>query len=225
MQTAGNIVELRQLLAERFPHLRQQVAPTPPVETQATGVPALDSLLGGGLPRGEFTELVAATDGSGSAQVIHTLLRRVAADRQFLTLVDGADSFDAGTVEPEILSRLLWVRCGRADEALKATDLLLRDRNVPLIVLDLKLNPPAQLRRIASSIWYRYARLLEQNRTTVLVVSPFPLVSGGACRVQVESGLGIDALSRPPSDLVSQLRFILLRSVATAGVERTAQAG
>lgn len=225
MQATGNIVELRQLLAERFPYLRQGVAVVPPIETLPTGVPALDALLGGGLPCGEFTELVASTDGSGSAQVIHAVLRQVAAARRFLALVDGTDSFDAETVEPEVLSRLLWVRCTRAEEALKAADLLLRDRNVPLVVLDLKLNPAAQLRKISSSAWYRYARLLEQNRTTVLVVTPFQLVSGAACRVQVGSGLGIEALSRAPGDLLSKLKFTLIRSATIVGESRPAQTG
>lgn len=223
MQTAGNIVELRQLLAERFPHLRQGVAVAPPVETQPTGVPALDALLGGGLLRGEFTELVAPADGSGSAQVVHALLRQVAVEGRFLALVDGADSFDAAAVELEVLSRLLWVRCARAEEALKAADLLLRDRNIPFVVLDLKLNPVAQLRKISSSVWYRCARLLEQNRTTVLVVTPFQLVSGAACRVQIGNALGIDALSCAPGDLRSQLQFTLLRS--SAGEAGRAQTG
>lgn len=225
MRASGNIVELRQLLAEQFPHLRQGLAATPPIETVPTGVPALDALLGGGLARGEFTELVGTTDGSGSAQVIHALLRRVAADGRFLALVDGTDSFDVGTVEPAVLAHLLWVRCGRADEALKAADLLLRDRNVPFVVMDLKLNPVAQLRRISSSTWYRYARLLELNQTTVLVVTPFQLVSGAGYRVRVEGELGIDALSRSPSNILSRLRFTLLRSAGAAGGEQAAQAG
>lgn len=223
MQTAGNIVELRQLLAERFPRLRQEVAVAPPVETQSTGVPALDALLGGGLPCGEFTELVAPADGAGSAQVLHAFLRQVAAEGRFLALVDGADSFDAGAVEPGVLSRLLWVRCVRAEEALKAVDLLLRDRNIPLVVLDLKLNPAAQLRKISSSVWYRCARLLEQNGATVLVITPFQLVSGAACRVAMGSALGIDALACAPGDLWSQLQFSLLRSAA--GEVRRAQTG
>jgi len=92
-------------------------------------------------------------------------------------------------------------------------------------VLDLKLNATAQLRKISSSTWYRHARLLEQNQTTVLIVTPFQLVSGAGCRVRVESGLGIDALSRMPGELLPQLRFTLLRSLRAAGDEPAAVAG
>ena len=176
MQTSSAIVDLRKLLTSRFPHLRLDIEPRRPAETVVTGVPALDALLGGGLPRGEFTELVASSPGSGSAEVIHELLRRVACNRQFLALVDGLGSFDAGAVEPAILTRLLWVRCQKVVEALKATDLLLRDRNFSILVLDLRLNPARELRKITASVWFRYARLLEQNQATVLVVTPQPLV-------------------------------------------------
>lgn len=213
---AANIVQLRHLLAGRFPHLRQGLPSARPVETVPTGVGALDDLLAGGLPRGECTELIAAGAGSGSAQVIHGLLRRVAADGQFLGLVDGADSFDVNAVEPFVLARLLWVRCSRVDQAMKAADLLLRDRNFPILVLDLKLNPAGQLRRIPSSTWYRFSRLQEQNPCTVLVVTPFPLVGGAACRVRVAAGLGAEDTGLAPGQLPGRLRFHL---VDQAGAE------
>jgi hypothetical protein len=111
------------------------------------------------------------------------------------------------------------VRCRKAGEALQAADLLLRDRNFPLIALDLKLNPTAQLRKIPSSVWHRFKRLLEQTHAAVLVVTPAPLVSGAACRVRVESRLGVDALRQPPAP--ERLRFTLLRQAGLdTGVAR-----
>jgi RecA/RadA recombinase len=220
MQATSKIIELRRFLAERLPHTRFGLAPiAPPADVLATGVASLDRTLGGGLAKGAFTELVGAGDGSGSAQVLHALLRQVAADGQFMALVDGTDSFDVDAVEPEVLAHLLWVRCAKADEAMKAADLLLRDRNFPLVVLDLKLNPAAELRRIQGTTWYRFARLLEQNGTTVLAITPHPLVSGVAARVRVEAGLGLDALAQSPSALVHALDFTLLRSTAASDRE------
>jgi transposase-like protein len=206
MQT--KVIELRRLLAERFPPSRPGAGAVRPHQA-ATGVPALDDLLGGGLPRGEFTELIAEGHGTGSAQVLHAWLQQVAVDGQYLALIDGMDSFDATVEEPEVLSRLLWVRCRRADEALQAADVLLRDRNFPLIALDLKLNPPAQLRKIQSSVWHRFKRLLEQTQAAVLVMAPTPLVSGAACRVRMESGLGVEVLQTLPAP--ERWQFTLLR--------------
>lgn len=212
MKTAGSIVDLRNLLANRFPHLRLGIAPAKLTESVPTGVPALDMLLDGGLPRGELTELIASGSGSGSAEVIHALLRQVALNRQFLALVDGLGSFDASAVEPAVLARLLWIRCRQASEAFKAMDLLLRDRNFPVLALDLKLNTASELRKVNGSAWRRYLRLLEQNQAAVLVVTPQKLVSGAAYRVLLESALSIDALSRPRAELLSCLRFKLLKS-------------
>jgi hypothetical protein len=214
----AKVIELRRLLAERFPPSRPGNGAVRP-DVAATGLDGLDDLLGGGLPRGEFTELIAEGHGTGSGQVLHGWLQHVAAEGQYLALIDGTDTFDAAVEEPAVLSRLLWVRCRKAGEALQAADLLLRDRNFPLIALDLKLNPTAQLRKIPSSVWHRFKRLLEQTHAAVLVVTPAPLVSGAACRVRVESRLGVDALRQPPAP--ERLRFTLLRQAGLdTGVAR-----
>jgi len=204
----AKVIELRRLLTERFPPSRTGVGATVPDQV-ATGIETLDALLGGGLPRGEFTELIAEGHGTGSAQVLHGWLQHAATAGQYLALIDGADSFDASVAEPEVLSRLLWVRCHKVSEALQAADLLLRDRNFPLVALDLKLNPAAQLRKIPSSVWHRFKRLLEQTDAAVLVIAPTPLVSGAACRVRLEGMLGVEALRRPSAP--ERLRFTLLR--------------
>lgn len=221
----SSIIDLRNLLAERFPGVRLTAAPRKRTESIPTGVPALDALLGGGLPKGEFTELVASGSGSGSAEVIHELLRKVALNRQFLALVDGVGSFDAGSVEPAVLARLLWIQCRNATEAFRAADLILRDRNFTVLVLDLKLNPLRELRKINGSAWHRYGRLLEQNQAAVLVVTPQKLVSVAAYRVASESVLDIGALKRPRTKLLSSLRFELLKSPSQSNVRWAVQAG
>jgi hypothetical protein len=217
MSEAANIVDLRRMLRERFPAAHQprregagSVFPT--------GIRDLDHLLGGGLPAGSLAELVGEGNGSGSAQVLHALLGRTAADGRFLALVDGADSFDVDAPEPAALARLLWVRCRTAEEALKATDMLLRDRNFPLVVLDLKLNPARQLRRIASSVWHRLGRIAEHNGTTLLIITPFPMVGASAFRVSARSGLGLAAVSKTALAVAGELEFTLLRSHEQGGV-------
>ncbi|HXG48428.1 MAG TPA: hypothetical protein VNO52_12440, partial [Methylomirabilota bacterium] len=140
-------------------------------------------------------------------------------------LVDGADSFEPAAADGDVLARLLWVRCARADEALKAADLLLRDPNLPLVVIDLKMNPVRQLRQISSSVWHRLARLLEPHETTVLVITPRPLVTGATCRVQCDHRSGIEDLARAPADLWPALRFSMLRPPAVAGAQPAVQAG
>lgn len=213
MPAATNIVELRRMLGERFPeaHQARRIGGMPP---WPTGVPALDALLGGGMARGRLTELVGTGPGSGTAQVLHALLGRTVADGGILALIDGADSFDADAPTERELTRLLWVRCRMADEALKAADVVLRDRNLPCVVLDLKANPASELRRIPASAWHRLGRIAEHQGSAVLVVTPWPMVGAVGVRVEARSGLGIEALREEPARVLARLRFGRLREAA-----------
>jgi hypothetical protein len=222
MPSDTQLIELRQFLAERLPRARLGMAPERMVPAALpTGIESIDQGLGGGLPQGAFTELVAPGEGSGSAQFIHSLLRHTASAGRFLTLVDGADSLDIDALEPEALAHLLWVRCRSTAEALQTTDLLLRDRNIALVVLDLKLNPAHELRRIPGTLWYRLSRLMEQHGGTVLVVTPQPLVAGAAARIVSRTRLDHRDLERSPDTL--DLRFETeQRRVREAGARQTA---
>ncbi|MFZ4818839.1 MAG: hypothetical protein ACOYLU_09345 [Limisphaerales bacterium] len=222
MPADTKIIELRQFLAERLPQARLGMAPERMVPAALpTGIESIDQGLGGGLPQGAFTELVAPGEGSGSAQFIHSLLRHTASAGRFLTLVDGADSLDIDALEPDALAHLLWVRCRSTAEALQTTDLLLRDRNIALVVLDLKLNPAHELRRIPGTLWYRLSRLMEQHGGTVLVITPQPLVAGAAARIVSRTRLDHRDLERSPDTL--DLRFETeQRRVREAGARQTA---
>ena len=222
MPSDTKLSELRHFLAERLPRARLGMAPERMVPAALpTGIESIDQGLGGGLPQGAFTELVAPGEGSGSAQFIHSLLRHTASAGRFLTLVDGADSLDIDALEPEALAHLLWVRCRSTAEALQTTDLLLRDRNIALVVLDLKLNPAHELRRIPGTLWYRLSRLMEQHGGTVLVITPQPLVAGAAARIVSRTRLDHRDLERSPDTL--DLRFETeQRRVREAGARQTA---
>ena len=219
-----SLQQVRQLLAERLPRSRTGFAVRAPAATVPTGVRRLDQALGGGLPQGETTELVGEGGGSGSAQVLHAVLRRAAADGRLVALIDGADSLDVDALEPAELARLFWVRCRTVSEALAAADLLLRDRYFPLVILDLKLNPTAEWRRVSSGVWPRFDRLREQHRTTLLVVTARPTVSGAARRVQVKAArfgqpgsLGVAQAEQAPGEVLEQLEFTVLREMSGRG--------
>ncbi|MBX3732512.1 MAG: hypothetical protein KF791_07955 [Verrucomicrobiae bacterium] len=210
MAAAANIVDLRRLLAERFPRAQvRRPVPAPPVHP--TRLPALDNLLGGGLAEGSITELVGKGNGSGSAQVLHAVLHAVAQSGRFTALVDGADSFDVDAALPEVLARMLWVRCAGAGEALKAADLLLRDRNLPLVILDLKPVRTRELQRVPSNLWFRFSRLVEHHGTTLLVITPHALVGAADVRVRVDGGMDLERVAAGPEAVAAGLRFELLR--------------
>lgn len=189
LKQSKSVIELRQLLAGRFPHVRTAAElelAKPAHSYWPTALPQLDSLLQGGLPKGAITEVVSP-GGSGSASMVQALLRQAYQKRQLVGLIDGVDSFDATALEQPVLSRLLWVRCRTTDEAMKAADILLRDRNLPLVVLDLKMNPAAQLRKISGTTWYRMQRIVQQTTTAFVVLTPTPLIASADARLTLEN--------------------------------------
>src|SRR5205823_7046254 len=101
MAMSGKIIDLRNLLANRFPH-----APAAAATHLVTGLAFLDEAIGGGLPKGAITELISPEVSAGSASLIHALLQGDSADEtpacsadkrsvfSPVALIDGCDSFD-----------------------------------------------------------------------------------------------------------------------------------
>src|SRR5439155_25531804 len=181
MPANGKIIDLRKLLAERFPH-----APAAPT-TRLVTLPVLDESTEGGLPRGTITELISPQISAGSASLIHALIHSAHRDNYFLALIDGRDSFDPAGVENAPLRHLLWVRCSEASEAIKAADLVLRDGNFPLVMVDLVLNAPKELRKIPQTNWYRLQRLVEMVPTACLVLTRYEMVSSAQLKLLLEN--------------------------------------
>ena len=179
---SSKIVDLRKLLAERF-------APTPvsPSALLPTGVKTLDDCIGGGLPKGGITEITSAHASSGTATLIAALLHQAHCERYFIAVVDARDSFDPQSVAGPTLPHLLWVRCHNASHAVRSADLLLRDGNFPIVVLDLILNASSELRGIPQTTWYRLQRLVEKIPTAFLVLSRDSIVASAQLKLALQS--------------------------------------
>jgi hypothetical protein len=204
MAASSKVVDLRNLLAERFPH-----SPSPPATHLSTGVSELDQATGGGLPKGAITELSSAHCSAGTASLIHALLRGAHRNRYFLALIDGRDSFDPQPLGNICLCNLLWVRCNQAIEAVRAADLLLRDGNFPLVVLDLVLNLASELRKIPQSNWYRLQRLVELAPMAFLILTRRGMVSSAQLKLSLENSWKLPDLER--TDALSQCQIRLQR--------------
>jgi hypothetical protein len=215
MAASGKIIDLRKLLAERFPH-----SPATAATHLVTGLSFLDESSGGGLPRGAITELMSPLrsansvaggprKSAGSASLIHALVEAAHRDNYFLALIDGRDSFDPCGLNNTSLRHLLWVRCSKASEAIKAADLLLRDANFPLVIVDLVLNAPEELRKIPQTNWYRLQRLVELAPTACLVFTPCQMVGSAQLKLVLESSWNLENLEHDP---ISQLRVRVQRS-------------
>jgi hypothetical protein len=197
----GKIIELRKILAERFPQ-----ETLPPQTFIQTGLTSFDQKLGGGLLRGALTQVLVPHLSSGSTLLLHEIVKTMHLASQFVALVDGTDCFEPSANT----DLLLWIRCQNAQQAIKAADLLLRDGNVTLTILDLKQNDDKELHKIPATTWYRLRRVAEAGRTTLLLLTRYPLVAGAFPTLQNNHQLEFDDLSRLYSQILLSITSELI---------------
>ena len=220
LPSSSKIIELRSLLAEKFP-----TGPRAGSAVLASGIPALDALLDGGLRRGALTEIARRQPGMGAAFLLQALLAQTWAHEQRMALVDGRDRLDPSGCPRETLAALLWVRCANAAQAIRATDLLLRDGNLPLVTLDLADNPAKELRAIPATTWFRLQRIAEDNGLSCLVFTPTPLVASAHARLLLRRPLTLASIDARSDELLARLDLEMVRQRQDAGGPRVALAG
>lgn len=130
---------LEALLRDLGSDLRPALATTAdPMTACSTGLPELDQLLGGGLPRGRLCEWVGPSS-SGRTSLGLSLLATTTRQGHCAGWVDLPDAFDppSASAAGATLERVLWARPPSLREALHCTERLLETEGFPLVVLDL----------------------------------------------------------------------------------------
>ena len=208
--------EIESQLSQRFPAafgVRQR----PEFSLLPTGIAALDHFCGG-VPCGALTEICAnPAHSSGICSLLMSLLKTTSAEH-FCAFIDGSDAFNvrwADALQVQ-LEHLLWVRCqerspdkplpGRLDQALKATDLLLKANcGFSLVLLDLQDMPEKLVRRIPLDVWYRFRQAVEQLKAALVITTPVPVT--GACSalvLRLNGGEAVWKKTANQDDLISQ---------------------
>lgn len=202
---------------EVFHALRAKLAeaetPPPPTQTTVrTGIEQLDATAGG-LPRGTVTEFSGSLAHGGL--FFSALLAVCGRERWHMALIDAADQFEPVAWSGEALRRLLLIRCRDARKALHAADLLLRDGNLPMLVLDLQGSPAKQLRRIPPNVWHRFQRVIEESRVSLVVLTRTPMVEGARLRIEADGRMGLESMYALRSDLAAQMPVRVRRRTAS----------
>ena len=159
----------------------------------AVDVAVLDARLGGGLPRGQLSE-IAGPRSSGRTLLLLQTLAAATRRGEIAALVDTLDRLDvASLVSADVdLDRLLWIRGddispgprGPSPEAfmerliersLKALNLVLQAGGFGVVALDLADVPAAALRRIPFTTWLRVQRAIEGSDTACVLLTAQPL--------------------------------------------------
>ena len=179
---------LRSLVAEKFPP-----SPRRWNGRLLTGCRPFDQK--GGFLQGAITEVCGS--GAGGSLLLTAMVDAAARDGFFIGFIDAVNSFEPSDWADEHLRRILWVICGATAPAIRAADILLRDGNLPVVILDLQMMPAAQLRRIPVNTWHRFQRVLEPTGTVFVVLSPQPLVESVPVRMAIHTDLSLEAIHLP----------------------------
>jgi hypothetical protein len=199
------LASLRHLLAERFP-----TAPRTTGRVLPTQLAAVDEF-SRGLPLGALTEIVCAAPSCGGHLLLAQLLAVTRTARRRVALIDSSDSFDPASHPDDLLVHLLWVRCAGLPVALQAADLLARDANLGLVVLDLHHASLADLRRIPGPQWYRLQRAVEPTDLALVVFTPRASVPSAQLRLALAHSHDFSALECERPVLVAKLSPTLQR--------------
>jgi hypothetical protein len=205
---SAKIIQLRELLREKFPEAHAAVRPSPAAEDPASGMPCLDAT---GVHRGSIVELVTDPHAAGTGLFLDDTLRKAATRHHHTALVDGKGSFDPQSAGCAVCQHLLWVRCRNADEAVRSADLLLRDGNLPFILVDLQFNPLRELRQIRDHTWYRLAQLTEAARALCCVCTPSRLIPSARLRLEIHARADLSTMNEERHELATRLQSRVLR--------------
>lgn len=132
----------------------------------ATGIAALDAVLGGGLPRGRLCEISGPLS-SGRTSLVIALLAAVTRSGAIAALVDAADAFDPASAAAAgvALEHVLWARAPKPRVALRCAERLLDARGFGIVVVDVS--------GVADpSLWKRLAHSAHASGTALLVSAP-----------------------------------------------------
>ncbi len=175
----------------------------------STGLPELDTTLGGGWPRGHVSEIVGPPS-SGRTRVLVSTLAAATTRGEVAAWIDTVDRGDpAGAAAAGVrLSHVLWVRGmplspgvlalrprrGDPDlahtvvqRAIKAAHLVTQAGGFGVVALDLCDIPSWVLRQVPASTWLRLHRAIEGRDTMMVVLGAEPITrSAGGVSVRVQ---------------------------------------
>lgn len=200
------LVALRELLARRFP----QATTAPRGRCVATGVAAIDEATGG-LPVGAVTEIVCSAPSCGGMLLQARVLEMCRSQRLRVALIDGSDSFDPQSFTQDALAHLVWVRCHTLRQVMQAADVLVRDANFGLVMIDLRRQGERELRQEPPTSWYRLQRAAEQNELPLLVETPRPVIPSALLRFVLTQSYALLDLENPRALLADAMPIELSR--------------
>jgi hypothetical protein len=223
---ASNRARLESLLRLRkFDHTLGTTVVPEPLDLRwlvPTGIGELDASLGGGIPRGQLSEVVGPRS-SGRLTVPVSALAGATTRGEAVALIDPLDMFDPVSASANGIDfeRMLWVRgqpCSSTrvslsceygtlqqclDRGVKALNIVLQAGGFGLVVLDLAEIVSPIVKRLPSTTWLRLHRVIEGSETACVLLGSEPIArSAGGVTIQLAPGSGL----QPPGRIGPEVR-------------------
>ena len=150
-----------------------------------TGSSEVDEKLEGGYAPGRITEIVEPQASCGAQSLLHHTLSWARQHLRYVALIDANNQFDPQSAPPTHLQALLWVRISKMKDVIKACDILIRDGNFSLLLLDLRDNMTSRKNFIRPNEWYRLQRVCEQSRIAFVAFTDTSTIPCAHSRLQL----------------------------------------
>jgi len=179
--------------------------------TIPSGASVIDNALGGGYSPGHITEIVEPAPSRGVQSLLHHAIRHARQQQRYVALIDAPNQFDPQSESSESLRSLLWIRAHKTNDVVKACDILIRDGNFPLLILDLRFPANSQHTLIRSNEWYRIQRVCEQSRVAFLSFTTQSTIPCAHARLQLTRFIPIETLDHPLSNALTCIECEILK--------------
>ena len=104
------------------------------------------------------------------------------------------------------------MRCASLTETWRAADLVVRDPNYTVVVIDVRGFPVRELLRTKDTVWMRLQRAAESAETAVAVQTETAIVPNAARRVVFAQPLDGFTLTQPRTEVIASLAPDLQRA-------------
>lgn len=146
---------------------------------------------------GALWECVGAPAGGGAQTLLEALLLEARQAGKFTALIDVGSGFDVDGLSPGLETGLLWVRCGELRQALRALDIVLRDENFHLVVLDCLGMGAGTAQAAPLTQWHRLRLLAKKRAAPLWVLSEQAQVPSPDERFYLPTAWPFDVLETP----------------------------
>lgn len=168
-----------------------------------SGSQAVDQKLAGGYAPGRITEIVEPLPSRGAQSMVHYALAQARRQLRYVALIDANNQFDPQSECTHNLECLLWVRISKMSEVIKACDILIRDGNFSLLMLDLRNTTTSRKHYIRANEWYRIQRVCEKSRIAFVAFTDKSTIPCAHSRLQLTSVLPSTILDQPQAEPIS----------------------